>query len=214
VVGWAEFCGRRIATDPGVFVPRRRTEFLVEQAALVAAHPDRPLIVVDLCCGTGAVGVALAEALKDVLGLKGVELHAADIDPAAVRCARRNVQPIGGKVYEGDLDSALPQDLRGRVDILVANAPYVPTAEIALLPSEARDNEPRTSLDGGTDGTDVQQRIIAVAGGWLAPAGRLLTETTTGQLSRLLNAIREHGLLASTAQDEERDATVAIGTAR
>ncbi len=84
VLGWAEFCGLRIAVDPGVFVPRRRTEFLVRQAIAIA--PACPVIV-DLCCGTGAVGAALAAALD------GAELHATDIDPAAVRCARRHVAP-------------------------------------------------------------------------------------------------------------------------
>src|SRR5947207_3551405 len=79
VLGWAEFCGLRIAVDPGVFVPRRRTEFLVRQAvALVPPHA----VVVDLCCGCGALGAAVAAAVP------GVELHATDVDPAAVRCAR------------------------------------------------------------------------------------------------------------------------------
>ncbi len=82
VLGWAEFCGLRIVVDPGVFVPRRRTEFLVRQAAALT----RPrAVVVDLCCGSGAVGVALVAALDRV------ELYAVDIDPAAVRCARPNL---------------------------------------------------------------------------------------------------------------------------
>src|SRR5450756_783077 len=114
VLGWAEFCGLRIAVDPGVFVPRRRTEFLVRQAAALARA--RP-VVVDLCCGSGAVGAALVAALDRV------ELYAVDIHPAAVRCARRNVAAAGGQVYEGDLYEPLPATLRGRVDVLVANAP-------------------------------------------------------------------------------------------
>src|SRR5659263_284462 len=125
VLGWAEFCGLRIAVDPGVFVPRRRTEFLVRQAAALARA--RP-VVVDLCCGSGAVGAALVAALDRV------ELSAVDIHPAAVRCARRNVAAAGGQVYEGDLYEPLPATLRGRVDVLVANAPYVPTEAIGLLP--------------------------------------------------------------------------------
>jgi tRNA1(Val) A37 N6-methylase TrmN6 len=77
-------------------------------------------VVVDLCCGSGAVGAALAAAVDDV------ELHGVDIDPAAVACARRNLVACGGRVYEGDLYAPLPAWLRGRVDVLVANAPYVP----------------------------------------------------------------------------------------
>ena len=151
VLGWAEFRGLRIAVEPGVFVPRRRTEFLVDQA--VALAPEAP-VVVDLCCGSGAVGAALAAALP------GAELHAADVDPAAVRCARRNVG-AGAHVYEGDLFEALPRALRGRVDILAANVPYVPTDEVGLLPPEARDHEPLVALDGGGDGLDILRRVAA-----------------------------------------------------
>src|SRR5438270_3610228 len=81
VLGWAEFCGLRIAVDPGVFVPRRRTEFLVRQAAGLARQAAWPaVIVVDLCCGSGALGAALAA------GLDRAEVYAADLHPAAVRC--------------------------------------------------------------------------------------------------------------------------------
>ncbi|MYR62648.1 putative protein N(5)-glutamine methyltransferase, partial [Streptomyces sp. SID625] len=96
-----------------------------------------------------------------------VELHAADIDPAAVRCARRNIAPAGGRVHHGDLYAALPADLRGRVDVLAANVPYVPTGEVPLLPSEARDHEPPAALDGGADGLDVLRRVAAGAPDWL-----------------------------------------------
>ncbi|MDX3646421.1 putative protein N(5)-glutamine methyltransferase, partial [Streptomyces sp. MB09-02B] len=162
VLGWADFAGLRITVEPGVFVPRRRTEFLVEQALATA-----PLarVVVDLCCGSGAVGAALAASLD------GAELHAADIDPTAVRCARRNLTPYAGHAHRGDLFAALPDRLRGRVDILAANVPYVPTGEVPFLPSEARDHEPLVALDGGTDGLDVLRRVAAGAPDWLAPGG-------------------------------------------
>ena len=125
---------------PGVFVPRRRTEFLVRQAAALARPGD---VIVDLCCGAGAIGAALAAAVDRA------EVHAADIDPAAVRCARRNVPGPWGHVYQGNLYEPLPGRLRGRVGVLVANVPYVPTGEIGFLPPEARTHEPRVALDGG-----------------------------------------------------------------
>ena len=100
VVGWAEFAGLRLFVDPGVFVPRRRSEFLVDVAVLLAGRPDGtvPRVVVDLCCGTGALGLAVAVKLARAADVRlgGVELHAADLDPAAVACARRNVEPAGG----------------------------------------------------------------------------------------------------------------------
>ncbi len=100
------------------------------------------------------------------------ELVASDVDPAAVACARRNVEPAGGTVVEGDLDSALPDRLRGRVDVITCNAPYVPTGAIATMPPEARDHEHRVALDGGADGLAVVRRVMAVAPEWLAPGRR------------------------------------------
>jgi release factor glutamine methyltransferase len=142
VLGWAEFCGLRIALDPQVFVPRRRTEYLVRRGTKVlqarrAAGAVGIPVVVDLCCGSGAVAAALAAAAGPL------ELHAADIDPAAAACARRNVLPLGGEVHEGDLYGALPDRLRGRVDLLAVNAPYVPSGMIGTMPSEARLHETR-----------------------------------------------------------------------
>ncbi|MEV7966413.1 putative protein N(5)-glutamine methyltransferase [Sphaerisporangium sp. NPDC088356] len=229
VLGWAEFCGLRIAVDPGVFVPRRRTEFLIRQAATLArqavgsagqpAVPARPAVtpadhtltppravVVDLCCGSGALGAALVAALDPI------ELHAVDIDPAAVRCARRNLAAAGGRVYEGDLYEPLPAALRGRVDVLLASAPYVPTEAIGLLPQEARIHEPRVALDGGADGLDVVRRLIAAAPLWLAPGGHLLVETSERQAPETAETIARGGLTARITGSDELDATVVIGT--
>ncbi|MFF4016197.1 putative protein N(5)-glutamine methyltransferase [Streptomyces sp. NPDC001843] len=202
VLGWAEFSGLRVAVEPGVFVPRRRTEFLVEQAL---AQAPQAAVVVDLCCGSGAVGAALAAALGQV------ELHAADIDPAAVRCARRNVVPYGGHVHEGDLFAALPGELRGRVGILAANVPYVPTADVGLLPTEAREHEPLVALDGGPDGLDVLRRVAAAATGWLAPGGCLLVETSEHQSPAAVDAFARAGLTTRLAVSEELYAHVVIG---
>lgn len=211
VLGWAEFCGRRIAVDAGVFVPRRRTEFLVRQAAelaraAAARRPTRPTVVVDLCCGSGALGAVLAAELDPV------ELSAVDIDAAAVRCARRNVAAAGGRVYQGDLYQPLPATLRGRVDLLIANAPYVPTAELPLLPAEARVHEPRVSLDGGADGLAVLRRVTIGAPGWLAPGGCLLVETSERQAPLLAGAAAAAGLVPRVAQSAELAATVLIGS--
>ncbi|GGN48775.1 methylase [Streptomyces albiflavescens] len=202
VLGWAGFHGLRIDVGPGVFVPRRRTEFLVDQAVALAKGAS---VVVDLCCGAGAVGAALAAALG------GPELHAADIDAAAVRCARRNVAPFGGVVHEGDLFAALPDTLRGRVDVLAANVPYVPTKEVGLLPSEARDHEPLVALDGGADGLDLVRRVAAEAPRWLAVGGCLLVETSDHQAPQAVEAFTRSGLITRLEVSEEMDANVVIG---
>jgi release factor glutamine methyltransferase len=214
VLGWAEFCGMRIAVEPGVFRPRPRTEFLIAEAVALArpvADPTQPLpadartVVVDLCCGSGALGAALAAALP------GVELHASDLDPVAVLCARRNVEPAGGQVYEGDLFEPLPATLLGRVDVLLANAPYVPTEDIELMPPEARLHEPRMSLDGGADGLEILRRVIAAAPQWLAPRGHVLVESSKRQAPQLVEAVARSGLSPRVATSDELNATVVIG---
>jgi release factor glutamine methyltransferase len=200
VLGWAEFCGLRIAVASGVFVPRRRTEFLVRQAAELA----RPgAVIVDLCCGAGAIGAALAAAVPRA------EIHAADVDPAAVRCARQNLP--AGRVYSGDLYEPLPAGLRGRVEILAANVPYVPTREIGFLPPEAREHEPRAALDGGADGLDVLRQVAAGAAGWLAPGGFLLSEISQDQIPAAEAALAAAGLTVRVAASPDLEATVIIG---
>ncbi|WP_082573491.1 putative protein N(5)-glutamine methyltransferase [Cellulomonas sp. Root137] len=206
IVGWAEFCGLRIGIDPGVFVPRRRTELLVREAARLAPRTAEPIVVLDLCCGSGALGVALAHLLG------GVELYAADVEPAAVRCARRNVGAVGGQVFEGDLDQPLPASLRGRVQLLVANVPYVPTDAIGLMPPEARLHEPRVTLDGGSDGLEVLRRVASVAPRWLVPGGHLLVETSEGQVPAAVEAFTRAGLVPRVVVDEDAGATVVVGT--
>ncbi|MGN6130363.1 MAG: putative protein N(5)-glutamine methyltransferase [Nocardioidaceae bacterium] len=204
VLGWAEFCGLRIALEPGVFVPRRRTEVLVARAADLAGPGP---VVVDLCCGSGAIGAAIASRLAQA------ELHAVDVDPVAVRCARRNLAAVGGTVHAGDLDAALPASLAGRVDVLVACPPYVPTDEIAHMPPEARDHEPRAALDGGTDGLDLTRRLARLAPRWLRTGGHALVETGPHQAAAAVAAFAAAGLEAWSEHDPESYATVVVARA-
>src|SRR5918993_3954506 len=208
LLGWAEFAGRRILLEPGVFVPRRRTEFLAAEAsrlARAAAVGGHVPVVVDLCCGAGAIGAAIADAAGPV------DLVAADLDPAAVRAARRNLEPLGALVVEGDLFEALPADLRGRVDVLAVNAPYVPSAEIAMMPPEARDHEATMALDGGDDGLDVHRRVAASAADWLAPGGAVLIETSERQAPTTAALVAAGGLDSMVVRDEAIGGTVVIG---
>jgi release factor glutamine methyltransferase len=200
VVGFAEFCGIRIRVAPGVFVPRQRSSALVRAAALGLTAGD---VAVDLCCGTGALGAALLAVIP------GLEVYAADVDPDAVECARRNLP--ADRVFRGDLYAALPDDLRGRVSVLVVNTPYVPTDEIALMPPEARDHEHRIALDGGRDGLDVQRGVVAEAGEWLASGGRLLIETSVAQAPRTAALMTAAGLAADVVRDDDVDGTVVVG---
>jgi release factor glutamine methyltransferase len=233
VLGWAEFCGLRIVVEPGVFVPRRRTEFLARSAAALLGPGE---IAVDLCCGAGAVGAALlvlvgrsgespgtsiAESPGASTGVSpgtstgAVELHAADIDPVAVRCARRNLDAAIRRgtafVYEGDLDVPLPARLAGRVSVLTANVPYVPSAEVPLLPAEAREHEPLTTLDGGADGLDVLRRVVAAAAHWLRPGGSVLIEISERQSDAAAAAFLAAGLQPTELSSDDYATNVMVG---
>lgn len=206
VVGWADFCGLRIAVEPGVFVPRRRTGFLARQAVTLTRRRPTGAVVVELCCGSGAVAAVLVAALPRI------EVYAVDVDAHAVRCARRNLAAAQARVYQGDLYQPLPRDLRGRVDILVANAPYVPTEAVGLLPPEARLHEPRRALDGGPDGLDVLRRVTATASRWLAPGGHLLVEASARQVPELAETVARSGLTPEVLRCDDWDATVVVAT--
>jgi release factor glutamine methyltransferase len=233
VVGWAWFCGIRVTVAPGVFVPRARTELLVREASALArtagGRARREAVVVDLCCGSGAIAAAVAASVASVApvpspGVAGgapgagssarISLYAADLDPVAVACARGNLEPIGARVYQGDLFEPLPGSLRHRVDVAVANVPYVPTEEIALLPPEARLHEPGLALDGGGDGLDVLRRMAAEALDWLAPDGHLLVETSRRQAPTAVAVMERAGLAPTVVRDEDLDATVVAGRPR
>ena len=163
LVGDTVFCGVTILACPGVYVPRAQTEQLVREA--LARLPRRGLAV-DLCTGSGAVAAVLARARPEARVL------ATEIDARAVECARRN----GVTVYAGDMTEALPRQIRGQVDVVVAVVPYVPTDELRLLARDVVAYEPRRALDGGADGADLLRRAVVEAAGLLRRGGSLLLE--------------------------------------
>lgn len=202
LLGWVEFCGRRVAVDPGVFIPRRRTEVLVREAGALARGGD---VLADLGCGAGAVAYAIACAVP------GLEVYAADVEPTAAQCARRNLEPLGAHVLCGDLFDPLPASLRGRIAVLTANLPYVPTGALELMPVEARRYEPRVTHDGGPDGLDPLRRLAGEAPPWLAHGGHLLTETGAEQAETAVAILAEVGMRAWSVTDDELAGTVVIG---
>ena len=207
VLGWVEFLGRRLAVAPGVFVPRRRTELLARTTlARVSARSERaggqPVVVVEMCCGVAPVAACLEGSGSSVV-------HAADLSPPALACAAANAPTAS--LHLGDLFDALPPDLRGRVDVMAANAPYVPTDRIAAMPPEARDHEPRAALDGGADGVDLHRRLATGAGAWLAPGGVLLVETSPAQAALTTGAMAGAGLATEVVVDAGIGGCVAVG---
>ncbi|HSJ50676.1 MAG TPA: HemK/PrmC family methyltransferase [Actinomycetota bacterium] len=181
ITGSVMFGGVRVAVDPGVFVPRPHTQALARRASRLL--PERG-IAVDLCTGSGAVAAVLAVARP------AAEVLATDLDPAAVACARRN----GVRALQGDLDEPLPRSMVGRVDVLTAVAPYVPTEELHLLPRDVIAHEPRRALDGGPGGTEVLSRAAEAAARWLRPGGVVLLEIGGDQAREMTAALTDAGL--------------------
>lgn len=201
VVGFAEFAGLRIPVTAGVFVPRVRTE-LVARLATALAPPSS--IVVDLCCGSGAIAAAVAHARPDL------DVWAADIDPVAVALAYTTLAPLGARALVSDMDASLPAALRGRVAVVASCPPYVPTEEVALMPPEAREHEPLASLDGGADGCAMQARVFAAALRLLAPDGVCVVETSDHLSDSTLAAAVAAGFTAHIEADDEIDAVVVV----
>jgi release factor glutamine methyltransferase len=197
IVGFADFAGLRVLVGPGVFVPRRRTEYLVELAE--AALPQGGTLL-DLCSGSGAIAAAVAARRPDAA------VTAADISPEAVSWAARNLAPFGGRAVVSDMDA----ELDGSFDVITACPPYVPTDEIPFMPSEARVHEPRVALDGGADGTDLQAAVFAAAARLLLPGGTVIVETSESQARATAQRAVDAGVSPSVGHSERLGATAVI----
>ena len=188
VVGWAPFGPLKLRVGPGVFVPRPETETLADRAAAFLRGRPLPRVAVDLCTGSGAIACLLAAEAP------GTRVLATELDPGALAWATGNAERHGVELLAGDLDEPLPAELAGRLDVLCANVPYVPTGAIATLPVDVRDHEPRLSLDGGPDGLDVFRRLAGRATHWLAPGGALFGEIGEDQAEAAAALLAAAGL--------------------
>ncbi len=174
IVGHTAFCGLDIRIDPGVYVPRAQTEDLARRAT--KRLPPRGTAV-DICTGSGAVAAVLMATRPRA------RVIATDIDAGAVACAHRN----GVDALAGDLFAPLPQSLMGRVEVVTAVVPYVPTPELPLLQRDTFTFETPLAYDGGPDGTGVLRRVVTDSARFLRPGGALLLELG-GDQARLLRA--------------------------
>ncbi len=182
ILGETEFYSRAFKVEPGVFIPRPETERLVEIAAALVAPGDRSLlepVAVEIGTGTGVIAVSLA------LEVPRLAVWATDLNPAAVDLARRNAHRHGvdGRVtvLEGSRYTPLPARLKGGVDLLVSNPPYIASAEIENLEREVAEHDPRLALDGGADGLVFYRALAAGLGPWLRPGGHLAVEIGADQ---------------------------------
>ena len=199
LVGGVDFCGLRLRVHPGVYVPRWQTEALAERA-LSLLPPDG--VAVDLCAGAGAIAAVLRARRP------AATVIATDIDPAAVACARAN----GVEALLGDLDTPLPPELQGAVDVITAVVPYVPADELVFLPRDVVAFEPRRALDGGRDGLEVLCTVAGRSARWLRPGGWLLLEIGGRQAPAVIAAMEAAGLGQCTImRDEDGDDRAVVG---
>ncbi|WP_370893514.1 peptide chain release factor N(5)-glutamine methyltransferase [Janibacter sp. GXQ6167] len=191
LTGRAPFRRLDLEVGPGVFIPRPETEQAAELAIEAAMRDDAPLVV-DLCTGSGALALAVADEVP------GAEVIAVEMSELALAWARRNVEQTGLSVtvIEGDATadpSAVLGDLIGRVDVVVSNPPYIPTAMVPLDP-EVRDHDPEVALFGGSaDGLAIPRAVAATAATLLRPGGTLVMEHADSQGESLPEALRRTG---------------------
>jgi release factor glutamine methyltransferase len=202
IVGHKEFWGLTFKLNRHTLVPRPETETLVEAAlatfsdasATSASDRSKALRILDLGTGSGALLLALLSELPNAFGI------GTDVDPCALECARGNAlaQHARASFVACDYGSALAPQF----DIVVSNPPYISTSEIARLPAEVRDFDPKGALDGGADGLDAYRTVAAHAGRLLAPAGVLVVELGHGQAEPIMSIFKDAGLAPGEPQHD------------
>jgi len=192
IFGECEFWSMPFKVAPAVLIPRSETELLVEGGVgfIRSREVEKPLVL-DLCTGSGCVAVSVAKELP------GAGVYGSDISREAVAIARENALANGQERVEfftGDLFAAVSDLMKGRFDLIVSNPPYIPAGDIAGLQREVADYEPRAALDGGSDGLDIINRIVAEAPAYLRTGGLLALEVGFGQAGPASALLRDNGL--------------------
>ena len=203
LLGYEDFRGLRLRVTPDVLIPRPETEGLVEWALelLNASSPDGHPMLADIGTGSGAIACALAAARPDA------RVVATDISPAALAVAEGNVRALGlggrVRVLAGDLLEPLAAE-PAALDMIVANAPYLPSGILPSLPREVFAFEPRQALDGGPDGMELIRRLLTAAPAALRPGGRLLLEIGEEQAAPLAARMTAAGFVDVAVRDDLR----------
>jgi release factor glutamine methyltransferase len=189
ITGTQEFWGIPLTVTPDVLIPRPETEFVVAAALKTVSGITDPVII-DLCAGSGCIAISLAKELPKA------RVFATYRSDRAVHMARENARKNGVadriRFLEGDLFGPLEEmDLRGRIDGIAANPPYVRSGDLTKLQPEVRDFEPEMALVAGPEGTEIAERIIHQAPEYLKPGGSLIMEMGIGQAAALGQIIEE-----------------------
>lgn len=199
ITGTQEFMGHTFKVNPDVLIPRQDTETLVEEAArTIQKNPGSKLgfiqklrgaaewEVLDLCCGSGAIGISLAKICSNI------KVTASDISPEAVATAVKNAADLRAKVKFTEGDMFRPHKGK-KFDMIVSNPPYIRTAMLSILQEEVKDHEPLRALDGGRDGLDFYRIIVKEAADYLKPGGFLMLEIGHDQGEDLRKMLKDDG---------------------
>jgi release factor glutamine methyltransferase len=196
ILGVKEFWGLPFVVTPAALVPRPETETVVETALArldAAGVRERPLRIVDLGTGSGAILLALLHQLPQASGI------GTDCSVAAIETARENARRLDLAPRAAFVACDFAAALGGGFDLVVANPPYIASAEIATLPREVRNFDPIVALDGGADGLAAYHAIVADAGRLLAPGAFLVMEVGAGQSNAVVALAKAAGLAATDA---------------
>ena len=189
LIGEWEFYGLPLDISESVLIPRPDTETLAEAAIDWLAQQDGPRVL-DLCAGSGCLGLAIASQVKDARVVLG------ELSDGALRICRQNIRRNGltGRVTAMQLDALHPPLQRlGEFDCIVSNPPYIPTGDLPGLDPSVRDYEPHMALDGGADGLDFYRAILRHWPAVLHPGARLYFEVGIGQADDVLRLMRSVG---------------------
>lgn len=182
LLGSVPFCGLELITDQRALIPRPETEYLCE---LLAARDAPPRRLLDMACGSGCIGLALAHAWREI------EVTLVDVSEDALDLARLNASRLGFS-HARILRSDLFEKVTGRFDLITANLPYIPSAEIPRLSREVR-RDPLLALDGGPDGLALVRRFVENAPDFLEDEGGIALELGEGQSAEVAAALRAEG---------------------
>jgi release factor glutamine methyltransferase len=192
-----EFWGLEFIVTPDVLIPRPETEVLVETAVETVKDGSTRATIADLCTGSGCVAISVAKEITDA------RVFATDMSKKALAVARENARTHGVsdriRFFEGDLFQPLEElDLRGRVDVITANPPYIRAGDLPVLQAEVKDYEPEIALIAGPEGTEIQKKIIERAPAFLKKQGALIMEMGLGQVETLTRMVASAGAYEKT----------------
>ena len=207
ILGQWDFYGMTLIVTPDVLIPRDDTVVVTELAIKKAMYLEQNPRILDLCTGSGCIGLAVPRRVKDARVTLG------DISPAALRVARRNISQLKltGRVNCVAMDARKPaQEFLGTYDLIVSNPPYVTTKQMQQLDPSVRDFEPHLALDGGEDGLDFYRAIINNYSSALAPRGYLCFEFGMGQENAVCSLLRKGGYEILELKKDTADITRAV----